>query len=259
MNAMSGSAQVLVVDDKESVRSYMRPALVSAGYAVLEADDYLSALRAVEQHSPDLIILDIVLEDPALLDEPSGLDLCLKLRRDGWTMPIVFCSRLDPSDSPALRGWSTRIGADDYVLKRAELSRLERERGIAATDFMTGKDVRELLERVHARLPKATPPQQIDDQLLIDLERRYVRVKRRGAWEEATLAPKELAILATLLKHDGRPVGKQQLMAAAGIGDDHAFHQQILRLRQKLEPDVQQPRYVRSYKTLGYSFRAPET
>lgn len=241
--------KILVVDDKASVRSYIRPALEKASFSVVEAADYWSAREAITQHTPDLIILDIVFGDLPDPDGRNGLDLCKWLRENGSTVPVILCSRLN------LEEWATRYGADDYYNKQHELQRLEKQKGITPTEFIGGKDILQILERVHARLPKRDSLHRVDDVLHIDLVRRYVRVQRDSIWHEETLAPKEKDILEVLLKTDGRPVPKQQLMAAADIDADQAFYMQIRRLREKIEPNPEDPKYIISHSKIGYSFR----
>ncbi|MFQ6026531.1 MAG: response regulator transcription factor [Dehalococcoidia bacterium] len=249
-----GRAKVLLVDDNPRVRSFVRPALEDAGYNCIEAEDGLTALDMVDLESPDLVVLDIMLsDDPADL---SGLDVCKKIREKGLRIPVVFLTIKDRLDDPRYMEQAFRLGGDDYISKREELQRVERQMGLSPTEFLERKgDTEELVARVKARLPQVASVHEFDDYLRVDLDGQRVQVMQAGEWNEVHLAPKEFVVLGELLKSGGRPVGVQRLMGVADIqGTESALQNLVYKLRQKLEPDPQSPRYILTYHKIGYRF-----
>ena len=251
-----GRAKVLLVDDNPRVRSFVRPALEDAGFQCIEAEDGWAALHAVDEEAPDLVVLDIMLGDETM----SGLDVCKKIRERGLRTPVVFLTIKDRTEEPVYMEQAFRLGGDDYVSKREELRRVETRMGLTPTEFLERKsDIEELLARIKARLPQADPVQEFDDYLRIDLSNQRVHLKRDGDWREVRLAPKEFSLLEALVKNGGRPVGIRQLISAADLeGEEGALYNHFYKLRQKLEHDPQNPRYILTYHKIGYRFRSGE-
>ena len=189
----------------------------------------------------------------------SGLEVCKKIREKGLLVPVVFLTIKDRTEDPYYMERAFRVGGDDYVSKREELRRLEQRMGLNPTEFLERKsDIEELVARVRARLPQVDSLQEFDGHLRVDLMNHQVQVKRQGEWCEEHLAPKEFSLLALLVKSGGRPVGKSQLMDGADVDGEGALQNHIYKLRQKLEPDPQDPHYILTYHKIGYRFRNPE-
>jgi CheY-like chemotaxis protein len=132
-----GQPKILLVDDNPRVRSFVRPALEDAGYQCIEAEDGLTPLALLDLESPDLVVLDIMLSnDPADL---SGLDVCKKIREQGLRIPVVFLTIKDRLDDPRYMEQAFRLGADDYITKREELQRVERQMGLNPTEFSNAR------------------------------------------------------------------------------------------------------------------------
>ena len=247
--------KVLLVDDNPRVRSFVRPALEEAGYACIEAEDGWSALHKVETELPDLVVLDILLGD----EQMSGLDVCKRIREKGLRTPVVFLTIKDRVDDPDVMDRAFQLGGDDYVSKREELRRLEDHMGLSPTEYLERKsDTEELVVRVKARLPQIESVQEFDDYLRVDLVRQLVEVKRQGVWCEERLTPKEFALLAFLIKNGGRPVGQSQLMDVADVDGEGGLQNHFYKLRQKIEPSPQNPRYLLTYHKIGYRFHASD-
>jgi DNA-binding response OmpR family regulator len=219
--------KVLVVDDNPNIISFVQQALERQGYAVTTARDGLEALYQVEMAHPDLIILDI--EMPA----PDGLEVCRQLRERGDETPIIFLTVRDSITDLEL---GFEFGADDYVTKPF--------------------DVRELLARVKARLPPRSL--EIDGYLRLDVGRRKVWVRGEEAWQEVGLTPKEFDLLRYLVYNAGRAIGKTTLLEQVFEYPDDVetktVEKHIWSLRQKLEPDAKNPRYILNVRGLGYKF-----
>ncbi len=221
------TAKILVVDDNPNVLSFVQPALEREGYQVLTASDGLGALYQAETLAPDLIILDI--EMPA----PNGLHVCRQLRERGDRTPIIF---LTVRDSVADLEHGFELGASDYMTKPF--------------------DVRELLARVKARLPPACL--EIDGYLRIGAARRKVWISSGGDWQQVALTPKEFDLLRCLIYNAGRAIGKSTLLEQVFDSPDDletkTVEKHIWALRQKLEPDPKEPRYIVNVRGVGYKF-----
>jgi DNA-binding response OmpR family regulator len=253
--ATTDRSRILMVDDNDRVRSFVRPALEDAGFECLEASDGWTALGIIESQSPDLVVLDIQLGD----QEMSGLDVCKRMREQGTPTPVIFLTVKDRIEEPFYMERALQLGADDYMTKREELGQLESKMGLIPTEHLERKsDMAELVARIRARLRDSDALVEVDDYLRIDFARQQVHVKRKTRWEEERLAPKEFALLSALVKNRGRPVGKNRLMAIADVLTEGSIQNQIWKLRQKLEPEPHEPRYIQTYHKMGYRFNRPE-
>jgi two-component system, OmpR family, KDP operon response regulator KdpE len=224
---------VLVVEDEPDIRRFLRSALGSEGYRVVEADSGRRGEIEAGSHKPDLAIVDLGLPDM------DGVELIRRIR--AWSqMPIVVLSARaqEQAKIDALDG-----GADDYVTK----------------PFGVG----ELLARLRAALRHAARSGQGSAPLRlgaveIDLQRR--RVTRHGA--EVHLTPIEFRLLACLAQHLGLVVTHRQLLREVW-GPSHVEHTHYLRiymkqLRDKLEGDPVQPKYLLTDTGIGYRLLGEE-
>lgn len=245
-------AKILLVDDNPRVRSFVKPALEDAGFNCIEAEDGWSALEKIQTEQPDLVVLDIMLGD----DEMNGLDVCKEIRKRGTRIPVVFLTIKDRRDDPRYLERAFQLGADDYVTKREELRQLEERMGIVPTDFVTRKsDIEELISRVKARFYVADSEQEFNGYLRINLAREQVMVKQEGQWQDVHLTNTEFGILSMLLKANGKPIGKTQIMDAINVDGEGSLQNHIWRLRSKIEPAPEEPSYILTYHSIGYRFR----
>jgi two-component system alkaline phosphatase synthesis response regulator PhoP len=223
------ATRILVVDDNPNVISFVQPALEREGYQVVTANDGAEALYQAEEFDPELIVLDIE------MPEPNGLEVCRQLRQRGDQAPIIF---LTVRDSVTDLELGFEFGANDYVTKPF--------------------DVRELLARIKARLPPRR--MEIDDHLRIDVSRHKVWVRRDDEWQEASLTPKEFDLLQYLVYNAGRPIGKATLLEQVfDFPDDvetKTVEKHIWALRQKLESNPAEPRYILNVRGIGYKFES---
>lgn len=223
--------KILLVDDNPNIISFVQPVLEREGYDVLTAGNGDEALYKWESQHPALIVLDIE------MPEPNGLAVCRKIRESDDPVPIIFLTVRD-SISDLELGFS--LGASDYISKPF--------------------DVRELLARVKARLPR--PVQEFDDYLRVDALRRTVSVQRKRQWERVELTPREFDLLNYLVANARRPIGRTALLEAVFDipGDSNittkTLEKHIWALRQKLEPDPKLPRYLLNVRGVGYKFEA---
>lgn len=231
MTPASAAVQVLVVDDEPQIRRFLDISLRAQGYRVALAATGEDGLALLATQGADLVILDIGLPDR------DGHDILRELRQ--WTqVPVIMLSvRAGESEKVA----ALDAGANDYVTK----------------PFGT----QELMARVRSLLRQhgqaVDEPQGFDDgRLQIDLTRREVRL--HGTL--LTLGRKEYALLVLLLRHAGRVVTQPQLLREIwGPSHEHDTHYvRILvgKLRQKLEDDAADPRYIATEPGVGLRFIA---
>ncbi len=219
--------RVLVVDDESQIRRFLRVTLSAQGYEVLEAENGRQAITLAATERPDLLVLDLGLPDE------DGLQVIRQLRE--WSdMPIIILSVRDKETDKVA---ALDYGADDYLSKPFGMA--------------------ELLARIRAALRRrlqAETPQPIyrAGDLMVDLARRKVSVGGR----EVRLTRKEYEILHVLITHAGKVLTHQQLLRAvwgpAYLTETHYLRVYMGQLRQKIEADPTQPRYLLTEPGVGY-------
>ncbi|WP_165223913.1 response regulator [Affinirhizobium pseudoryzae] len=220
-------SRILVVDDEPQIQRFLKPALMAAGYDVIEAGTGAEALRAVATRAPDLVILDLGLPDM------DGKEVIANLR--GWSdLPVIILSARDRETEKIA---ALDLGADDYVEKPFGIGELTAR-------------IRTALR--HRNKADAIPTLIETDGLTIDPVHRLV--SRNG--ETLHLTPKEYDLLLLLARHAGRVVTHRTLLTSVW-GPAHADDLQYLRvfigqLRQKIEKNPTDPRIVRTEPGVGY-------
>ena len=219
---------VLVVDDDPAIQRTLAIGLRARGYHVLPARDGRTAVEAVQEDDPDVVLLDLGLPDL------SGVDVLRKVREHSQVPVIVLSARHGSDDKVE----ALDIGADDYVTKPF------------------GMD--ELLARVRAAVRRAVPDQPpapvVTDAFTVDLAATVVL--RDG--EEVRLTPTEWRLLEALVTRPGRLVSQRQLLAEVW-GPGYAVETNYLRvyvagLRRKLEADPSRPQHLLTEPGMGYRF-----
>lgn len=225
---MERRATVLVVDDDEDIVALMRDFLEAAGYAVLAAPDGPAALAALDRAPVDCVLLDV------MMPGPSGFDV-LRQVRDRGDVPVLFLSARQ-EDSDKIRGLG--LGADDYIVK-------------SATPGEVVARVKAVLRR--ARGGGAAPAATLDyGRLALDLRAREVRVDGRVV----PFTAREFELLQLLAEHPRQVFTREQLYERfwGEYGDRHALTVYIGRLREKIEEDPANPRYITTVWGVGYRF-----
>jgi two-component system KDP operon response regulator KdpE len=223
--------RVLVVDDEPPIRKLLRMGLTAQGYQTLEAPNGKAALELLSQ-APDLIILDLGLPDM------QGHELLRTIRARNESIPIVV---LSSRGDEAGKVQALDLGADDYVTKPF------------------GMD--ELLARIRAAVRHQLqshgerPVFRVGD-LSVDLVRRIVKVGDR----EVKLSPKEYDLLRVLVQHAGKVLTHRFLLGELWdeLTDAQYLRVYVRQLRQKIEPDPEQPRYILTETGIGYRLHAPD-
>jgi DNA-binding response OmpR family regulator len=226
---------ILLVDDEQLIIDSLTYSLKREGFEVEAVTDGLSAIKAVEELSPDLIVLDLMLPDI------SGLEVCRRLRQSRTTPVVMLTARGEEID----RVLGLEVGADDYLAKPFSF--------------------RELLARIHATLRRVeldrqiTQPQQITlRQLSLDPVSR--RVFKED--QELQLSAREFDLLAILMKNAGRAMSRDDLIKKVWgedwVGDPRTLDVHIRWLRLKIEDDPASPEYIQTVRGYGYRFAGPE-
>jgi two-component system, OmpR family, alkaline phosphatase synthesis response regulator PhoP len=225
--------RVLIVDDEPIVRDVVARYLKRDGFDTLEAGDGDTARELIERSRPHLVVLDV------MLPGTDGLTLCRWIRSRGDLPVIMLTARGEEAD----RIVGLELGADDYVTKPFS--------------------PRQLVSRVRAHLRRqrlssrasATEQQKLEfPGLSIDLLRREVLAGGRPV----ELTAKEFEVLALLASSPGRVYDREQVMAHLWGGDFfgevRAADVHVQHIRQKIEPDPKNPRYVQTVRGVGYRF-----
>ncbi len=223
---------VLIVDDEPPIRKLLRMGLATQGYAMTEATNGRTALEALAQATPDLVVLDLGLPDMA------GGDLLRRIRTAYEAVPIVV---LSSRDDERTKVEMLDAGADDYVTKPFGMN--------------------ELLARVRAALRHRLlvqgerPVFRVGD-LSVDLVRRIVRFGET----DVRLSPKEYELLRHFVHHAGKVITHAQLLKHMWTEstDPQYVRVYIRQLRQKIEPDTERPFYIMTEVGVGYRLRAPD-
>ena len=221
--------RVLLIEDDPSIVEGLELNLSLEGYEVLAAKDGETGLRLAEEKHPDLVILDLML--PGV----NGLEVLRRLRQQDADVPVLILSALgDEAD----RVLGLQLGADDYISKPFSLG--------------------ELRARLNAslrrkRLASNERAVQSFGDIKVDIDRH--RVTRDG--KPVPMTAREFGVLAYFLRNPERVVTREMLLAAVWkleFVSRRTIDNFIVRLRSKLEPDPDQPRFFVTVRGVGYRF-----
>ncbi len=226
---------VFVLEDEIDISRLIRLHLEQAGYAVREFCTATNVLREALMARPTLLLLDI------MVPGGDGLDLCRRVRQNPRlaSTPVIF---LTARTSEADRVLGLELGADEYITKPFS--------------------PRELLARVKAVLrrfePALTPSVTRVGDLEIDSGAMILIVRSRHVPTTAT----EFRLLDWFVRHPGRVFTRDQLLDVVWRDTQYVTPRSvdvyIRRLREKIEPDPENPRYIRTVRGAGYRFEAAE-
>jgi two-component system phosphate regulon response regulator PhoB len=225
---------IIVLEDESDIANLVRHHLHQAGFAVEIATAGVQVLPLARQHPPALFLLDI------MVPGSNGFEVCRQIResRDLAKAPIIFLTA-KTAESDRVRGLD--LGADDYIIK----------------PFST----RELLARVRAVLRRFETPLTTNITTPdFELDSDAVTLKVRGNLVDTTAT--EFRLLHFLASHPGRVFTRDQVLD--GVWRDMAFvtprsvDVYIRRLREKIEQDPENPRYLKTVRGAGYKFEAPK-
>ena len=227
---MNEATTVLVADDDNDIAQLMRDYLEADGHTILIANDGRAAVDVLERHRVDCVLLDV------MMPELSGFDVLRRIR-ETTDVPVLMLSALG-GDSEKLRGFG--LGADDYIVKSASPS--------------------EVVARVRAVLRRADQPRSAEasaaildyGRLVIDIAAHEVRIDGRAT----PFTAREFQLLEHLARHPRQILTRDQLFDRfwGEYGDRHSLTVHISRLREKIEEDPADPRYIVTVRGVGYRF-----
>ena len=232
MTAAVNPLRVLVVDDEPAILRFLRTGLSAQGFIVSEAETGQGAMDAIRRVAADIVVLDLGLPD---LD---GFEVIRQVREGGSAVPIIVLSSRDDETSKVT---ALDLGADDFVTKPFGID--------------------ELFARIRAaqrhRLQQAGErPVFRSGDLMVDLVRRVVTV--RGA--EMKFSRREYELLRLLVAHAGKVLTHRHILHEVwGSETDVQYLRIYVRaLRQKIEPNPEQPTHILTETGVGYRLRAAD-
>jgi two-component system, OmpR family, response regulator len=231
-NGRTPEARLLVVDDEPNIVELLSTSLRFAGFAVVTALTGADAVRAVERHRPDLVVLDVMLPDV------DGFVVLRRLRDGREHLPVLFLTARDANEDKVT---GLTLGGDDYITKPFSL-----EEVVAR--------IRAVLRRTRATSGEPTGRLTVAD-LVLDEESHQVW---RGD-RDVQLSPTEFNLLRYLMVNAGRVLSKSQILDHVWSydfdGDPNIVESYISYLRRKLD-DGDEP-LIHTIRGVGYVLRPP--
>ena len=222
--------RILIVEDEPAMVSGLRDNFEFEGYEVISAADGVEGLERALKDSPDLVVLDV------MMPRMSGLDVCKQLKVKKPALPIIMLTARGQEVDKVV---GLELGADDYVTKPFS--------------------IRELLARVKAVLRRAQGAPKDQERYSfgdVEVNVRSCRVIRAGRPLE--FSAKEFELLKYFLSHPGETVTRDRLLEDVWGYERYpttrTVDAHIVRLRQKLEPKPEDPRFILTVHGVGYKF-----
>ena len=224
--------KILVVDDEALLVKGIRFNLQNEGYEVITGSDGLEAVQMVQEHHPDLAVLDV------MMPNMDGMTACAKIREFSDIPIIMLTAKTDDMDK--LMGFEH--GADDYLTKPFNILELKAR-------------IRALLRHAGASEKKVTGNELVIGNIRLDLD-------ARNAYQGNTLADltaKEFDVIEFLMRNPNRVYSREALLdtiwAYEYRSDIRTVDVHIRRLREKLEENPAEPKYIMTKWGVGYYFR----
>lgn len=221
-------SRILIIEDELPMRTALQDCLEAEGHRVLTAADGESGLTRALEEKPDLILLDVMM--PRL----DGFALCAELRRLANPVPILMLTAKGQVED---RVTGLDAGADDYLVKPF------------STDELLAR-VRALLRRIHK--PTRVPTTLVLGGIRLDFT-------QQQAWRNKTpvhFTAKEFAMLRLLLESQGEPITRERFLDVVwgytAFPTTRTVDNHIASLRSKIEPNPEQPRWIKTVHGVGY-------
>jgi two-component system alkaline phosphatase synthesis response regulator PhoP len=224
--------RILVIDDEPEMVMGLRDNLHYEGYEVQTARDGHEGVAKALKELPDLIILDIMM--PGM----NGWDVCRELRRKGIKVPIIMLTARGQEADTVL---GLELGADDYVTKPFS--------------------VRELSARVRAVLRRPGLRSEVESYSFGSIRIDFKRCLAFKGKRQIALTRKELEIIKYFIEHRGEALTRDRMLDEVWgyerFPTTRTVDNHILKLRQKLEDDPENPRFILTVHGIGYRFVSP--
>ena len=224
-------AEILIIDDDQGLTQLLGDYLIGQGYTTRAANDGHDGLRAIFEHKPALILLDINMPNR------NGIETLIRIREVS-EIPVIMLTA-QGEENVVLHTFS--LGVDDYVTKPFSFA--------------------QLAARIHAVLARGNKnDQEVDELRGADLivYMKSKRVLRNG--EPLTLTPTEFKLLTAIMRRAGAVVSIDELVREVWgqqyAGEIGYVRRYIWHLRQKIEPDPDNPRYLHNERGYGYRFQS---
>ena len=224
-------SRILIAEDDPSLGMALSEGFRYEGHTAVVARDGATALRLAAQGEIDIVVLDV------MLPEVNGLEVCRRLRMRGSTIPIVMLTSKNQELDKVV---GLKAGADDYVTK--------------PFSFM------ELVARVEAVLRRSQRfAGQAHTHVFGDVELNFRTREATKAGNPLTLQPREFRLLEYFVEHRGEVVSRDQLLDSVWGHDvisplTRTVDMHIAKLRQKIEDDSSDPRWIITVHRVGYKF-----
>ncbi len=222
--------KILIVEDEPNMVAGLRDNFEFEGYQVLTAGDGAEGLQRALAESPDLVVLDV------MMPKMSGLDVCKHLKAKRPSIPIIMLTARGQEVDKVV---GLELGADDYVTKPFS--------------------IRELMARVKAVLRRSHTLPKDQERCsfgAIEVDLRRCQVTRDG--KPLDFSAKEFDLLKYFLCHPGETLSRDQLLEDVWGYERYlntrTVDTHLVRLRQKLEPNPEQPRFFLTVHGVGYKF-----
>jgi two-component system alkaline phosphatase synthesis response regulator PhoP len=221
--------RILIVEDEPAMVEGLRDNFEYEGYEVISAGDGVTGLERALADKPDLVVLDV------MMPRMSGLDVCKQLKTKRPAIPIIMLTARGQEIDKVV---GLELGADDYVTKPFS--------------------IRELMARVKAVLRRVSPQAALDVYRFSDIEVnvRSNEVLRDG--QPVELSAKEFALLAYFVAHPAETLSRDRLLDAVwgyeNYPNTRTVDTHIVHLRQKLEVNPEEPRFILTVHGSGYKF-----
>jgi len=226
----SKRTRILIVEDEPAMVAGLRDNFEFEGYEVISADDGAAGLERALADDPDLVVLDV------MMPRMSGLDVCKQLKARRPSIPIIMLTARGQEIDKVV---GLELGADDYVTKPFS--------------------IRELMARVKAVLRRASSQAGTPEVYRfsdVEVKIRSNEVLRAGTLIE--LSSKEFALLAYFISHPAETLSRDRLLDAVwgyeNYPNTRTVDTHIVHLRQKLEPNPEEPRFILTVHGSGYKF-----
>jgi len=221
--------RILVIEDDPRMQRVLQRVFSEQGYGVTVCGDGQSGLDAFRSIKPSAVILDLVL--PNIF----GRDICKIIKAEQPEIPVIVVSATSEVADKVLL---LELGAEDYVTKPFS--------------------PRELTARVQAALRRRSKPPQVVTYRFGDCEIDFARMSAKRAGRSVALTAHEFKLLSYFIEHAERVIGREELLNEVwgynSYPTTRTVDNQILKLRQKLEPDSTEPRHLQTVYGAGYKF-----
>ncbi len=225
------SFTIAIIEDEPGVRSGLTLNLELEGFKVVAASDGEEGLAIINQHKPDLIILDV------MMPKKDGFEVCREVRNSGISTPLILLTAKSQEVDKVL---GLELGADDYLAKPFGM--------------------KELVARVKALLRRVQKTQCADTVQFSDVVVDFRAYRAERNREPLDLSAREYRLLKFLISKVGEVVTRDELLDEVwgynSYPTTRTVDNHIAKLRQKVEPNNVEPRHILTVHGVGYKFVA---